>query len=353
MKQLYVCVQVCIFSFTINNGLSPLEKSTEPSTEPPALERGAGRIARNRMRIAWMYYVEGLTQNEIADRLGIGRVTVVRNINEAIKQREVKIWIEGNVAECIEIEGQLKAAFNFKEAIVVPEPSTLAGITKSIGNAAGMYISETLRDGMTVGVGWGATLYESLQTLTTKPLENVQVISLLGGVVQARRFNPAEFAWQFARGIGADCYLLQAPAVVDSPATREALVERCGLSDVFKRAERLDIAMLSAGNMGPNSTAFRFNMLTEQDRLELIKLGAVGDLLYNFFDMNGKLIDHPVNQRIMSLPISQLRDVPLRVISAGGDEKVQAILGAIKLIDCNVLITNEKTAKDLLAHKGT
>ena len=37
--------------------------------------RGAGRIARNRMRIAWMYYVEGLTQNEIADRLGIGRVT--------------------------------------------------------------------------------------------------------------------------------------------------------------------------------------------------------------------------------------------------------------------------------------
>jgi deoxyribonucleoside regulator len=321
-----------------------LEKPEKHLSDEPANERGAGRIARNRMRIAWMYYVEGLTQNEIADRLGIGRVTVVRNIHEAIKRREVKIWIEGEVAECIAIETELKSALNLKEAIVVPEPTSAAGITKSIGNAAGMFISDTLKDGMSVGVGWGATLYESLQTLATKQVENVQVISLLGGIVQARRFNPAEFAWQFARAVGADCYLLQAPAVVDSPATREALIERCGLRDVFKRAEKLDIAMLSAGTMAPSSTAFRFNMLSEEDRLALIKAGAVGDLLYNFYDINGKLIDHPVNRRIMSIPIAQLRDVPSRVISAGG---------AIKLIDCNVLITNEETAKALLAHRKT
>ena len=76
------------------------------------------------MRIAWMYYVEDLTQNEIAERLGIGRVTVVRNINEAIEQREVKIRIEGEIAEGVEIEVALKNAFN-------------------------------LKDGMSVGVGWG------------------------------------------------------------------------------------------------------------------------------------------------------------------------------------------------------
>ena len=312
------------------------------------LDRGAGRIARNRMRIAWMYYVEGLTQNEIAERLGIGRVTVVRNINEAIKQREVKIRIEGEIAECIEIEEQLKKAFNLKDALVVPEPDNPANITKSIGNAAGMCMSDTLKDGMSVGVGWGATLYESLATLTTRDLSNVQVISLLGGIVQARKFNPAEFAWQFARAVGADCYLLQAPAVVDSPATREALIERCGLRDVFKRAEKIDIAMLSCGNLESKSTAFRFEMLPEPDRLALIKAGAVGDVLYNFYDANGKLVDHPVNKRIMSIPLEQLRDVPLRVISAGGAEKIEAILGAIKLINCNVLITNEATAKALL-----
>ncbi len=329
-----------------------LDKSPSRKTRIPGSDRGAGRIARNRMRIAWMYYVEGLTQNEIADRLGIGRVTVVRNINEAIKQREVKIWIEGEVSECFELEAQLKQAFGFKEAVVVPEPVMAENVTKSIGVAAGMYVSDALSDDMTVGVGWGATLYESLQTLAPRELENVQVISLLGGIVQARKFNPAEFAWQFARMVGADCYLFQAPAVVDSPETREALIERCGLRDIFRRAERLDMALLSVGTLAPSSTAFRFNLISDEERVGLIKMGAVGDLLFNFFDREGNVVAHPVNGRVMSLPIEQLRGVPTRVIASGGNEKVECLLGAIKLIGCNVLITNESTARELLIRMG-
>jgi DNA-binding transcriptional regulator LsrR (DeoR family) len=315
-------------------------------------DRGAGRVARNRLRIAWMYYVEGLTQNEIADKLGIGRVTVVRNIHEALKQREVKIWIEGEIAECFELEVQLKQAFGLREAIVVPEPTSPESVTKAIGVAAGMYITDNLTDDMSIGVGWGATLYESLQTLTPRELENVQVVSLLGGIVQARRYNPSEFAWQFARIVGADCYLLAAPAVVDSPETKEALIERCGLRDVLRRAERVDMALLSVGTMAPDSTAFRFGFSSEEERTALIRLGAVGDLLYNFYDNTGTLVDHPINQRVISIPLEQLRGVRLRVIASGGHEKVKPILGAIKLVNCNVLITNEATARELLLRRS-
>ena len=303
------------------------------------------------MRIAWMYYVEGLTQNEIAGRLGIGRVTVVRNINEAIRQREVKIWIDGAGSECLDLEGELKAAFGLKDAVVVPDPLRPEGVAKSVGFGAGMYMSERLIDDMSVGVGWGATLYESLQTFSPRETKNVQVISLLGGIVQARKFNPAEFAWQFARIIEADCYLVQAPAVVDSPATREALIERCGLRDVFRRAERLDVALLSVGTMSNASTAFRFSLVSEEERAELVQLGAVGDVMFNFFDGDGRLVDHPVNQRVMSIPIRQLRDVPERIIASGGEDKVESLLGGMKLIDCNVLITTEQTARLLVARK--
>jgi deoxyribonucleoside regulator len=329
-----------------------LDGQPSRKTKTQVADRGAGRIARNRMRIAWMYYVEGLTQNEIADKLGIGRVTVVRNINEALRQREVKIWIEGEVAECLELEGQLKKVFGFREAVVVPEPSNPANTTKAIGVAAGMYITDNLTDDMSIGVGWGATLYESLQTLAPRELENVQVISLLGGIVQARRYNPSEFAWQFARMVGADCYLLAAPAVVDSAETKEALIERCGLRDVLRRAERLDMAVLSVGVTAPDSTAFRFGFLSDEDRVALVRLGAVGDILYNFYDRNGKLVDHPINQRVISLPLEQLRDVPKRIIASGGNDKINSLLGAIKLIDCNVLITNEATARELLIRRA-
>jgi DNA-binding transcriptional regulator LsrR (DeoR family) len=74
-------------------------------------------------------------------------------------------------------------------------------------------------------------------------------------------------------------------------------------------------------------------------------------VLFNFYDRRGKLIDHPVNRRIMSLPVEQLRSVPMRIIASGGQDKVDSLLGAIRLIGCNVLITNEATARDLLTRK--
>ena len=106
------------------------------------------------------------------------------------------------------------------------------------------------------------------------------------------------------------------------------------------------------GTLAPSATAFRFNLISDEERATLLRMGAVGDLLFNFYDRDGNLIDHPVNQRIMSLPISQLRNVPARVIASGGTDKVECLLGAIRLIDCNILITNEATARELLIRKG-
>ena len=322
---------------------------------PPANKKNAefanaasGRIARNRMRIAWMYYVEGLTQGEIADALGIGRVTVIRNINEAIKQHEVRIWITGHVAECLELEKALKKAFDLAVGIVVPEPSTPTAISKTIGAAAGMYISEQLKESACIGVGWGVTLYDSLQTLTPGQWENIDVVSLLGGIVQARHFNPSEFAWQFSSLIGANCYLLAAPALVDSAKTRQALIERCGLNEVLGKSAKMDMALVSVGSMSSQSTAFRIGFLSEAERRSLLAKGAVGDLLYNFFDANGRLLKHSINERVMSMPIESLKSVPKRVMISGGQDKIEALRGGIKLLKANVLITNEGTAVSLL-----
>jgi deoxyribonucleoside regulator len=325
-------------------------RQSAPVDEHP--QTATGRVARNRMRIAWMYYVEGLTQNEIADRLGIGRVTVVRNINEAVKNRQVKIWIEGDLPDCLALEQELKSKFGFIDAIVVPEPSVPEHTAKAIGVAAGMYTTEQLADDLVLGVGWGATLYESLATLSPRNLKGLEVVSLLGGIVEARRFNPAEFAWQFANTVGADCYLLAAPAIVDSPETKKALVERCGLGTVFAHAEKMHMALLSVGTMSAQSTSFKFGFFSETDRETLKRKGAVGDLLFNFFDVDGKVVDHPINACAMSMPVDKLRSVPKRVIASGGLEKVDCLRGAIKLVDCNVLITSEATAQALMKDKG-
>ena len=147
-----------------------------------AIERSSGRVARNRLRIAWMYYVEGLTQSEIADSLGIGRVTVVRNIHEALKQREVKIWIDSGLSESLTLESALKEKFGFDDAMVVPSPADEARTPHMVGAAAGMYLSGKLGDGMTVlnmtpalqlgGVIDGDAVYE-VHTTDQRPAPDV------------------------------------------------------------------------------------------------------------------------------------------------------------------------------------
>lgn len=303
-----------------------------------------------RLRIAYMYYVERMTQSEIAAKLGIGRVTVVRHLNEARRRREVRFWIEGALAESVALEQQLQNRFGLERAVIAPNAGESVNVTRLVGFRTGMFVSQLLRDGISLGVGWGRTLHRALETLSAQDVQDLGVVSLLGGIYHAREHNPSEFAWQVASILGADCYLFTAPAVVDSVETKTALLERCGLDTVVRKARNVDVALFGVGSMHPEATTLRYGrgMLPRNIRTELLETGAVGDICFHFFDRQGQLVDHPVNDRIMSVPVDMLHSVPQRVLAAGGREKLDALLAGMKLLKPTVLITEETTAQALL-----
>lgn len=323
------------------------------SVAPESVENDEQNPARRlRLRAAWMYFVEEMTQNEIALKLGVGRVTVVRLLAAARERNEVKITIGDRLAECVEAERLLEGRFGIDEAIVVPLSARGADATGPIAAATGAYVSSLVRADMRIGVAWGRTLVSSLAFMSERTVENVSVVSLLGGIMKARKFNPAEFAWRFASLFQADCYLMTAPLVVDSAATRQTLIERCGLGDIFELAKALDAVVLGAAGMGADATAHVSKFISNADRASLLKAGAVGDVLFNFFDAGGKLVDHPINERVMSVPLDIIKKVPVRVMAAGGASKVPALAAALKIIKPTVLITDEYTAKDVLKLAG-
>ncbi|MGD1038962.1 MAG: sugar-binding transcriptional regulator [Roseiarcus sp.] len=301
-----------------------------------------------RHRIAWMYYVEEMTQSAIADRLGIGRITVGRMLAEARAANEVRISVSWDLAELTEAEIGLQKKYDIREAIVVPLSTAHSDPRPAIAAATGNYISDMLRPNMKIGLGWGQTLLGSLPFLPERQVPGLAVVSLLGGITRARQANPAEFAAQFARFFLADCYLLAAPAIVDSAKTKETLIERCGLSEVYEFSKSLDAVVVGVGSISPNSTASLFGAVSEADNAALRAAGAVGDMLFNFFDIDGNLVDHSLNKRTMSIPIETISAAPLRVLVAGGINKVEAMLGAFKLFRPTVLITDEFTANALL-----
>jgi DNA-binding transcriptional regulator LsrR (DeoR family) len=309
---------------------------------------GEGRSERLRIRAAWMYFIEQMTQNEIAEVLGVGRVTVVRMLAEARARNEVRIAIESELGEIVSLERALERTFGLQQALVAPLSAPESDPIPAIAARTGAFVSETMRSGMRVGVGWGRTLFSSLPFIGAHTLSDFKVISLLGGVGVARQINPAEFAWRFAQAFQGDGYLIPTPAVVDSVETKQALVERCGLHELFRMADTLDAVLVSIGGIASATTFYRGGFLTEAEREALVARGAVGDLLFHFFDRNGDLVDHPINRLVMSVEVDRLRKTPIRILTSGGREKTDALLGAMNLIAPTVLITDEHSARRML-----
>lgn len=302
-----------------------------------------------RIRAAWLYYIEGMTQSDVAKKLGVNRIMITRMLSEARRRGEVVIRIKSPIAPLIEVQNQLEERFGLRSAIVVPCEGEEDDPTRAIAAAAGAYVTDIMKPNLTVGVGWGRTLHTMLPFIEGRPLDGVRVVSLLGGIAQARRFNPAEFAWQFAEMFDAEGYLISAPAIVDSAQTKHALLEHCGLDQILEMAESCDVALLSCGGISALTTSYRLGHVSEAERQSMIDAGAVGDILYNFLDVHGDPVPHPVNERSISLSMERLMRVPEKVLISGGPEKTDIMLATLTAVQPSVLITDEATARRLLA----
>lgn len=330
------------------NSNSGTARSISHPVEPDLLDA----VQETRIRAAWLYYVEGMNQQETANVLGISRLQVTRYLADARKRGEVNIQINSNLRSIVECQRQLELRFGVKRAIIAPRSDPQTEATKVVALAAGKFISDYVRSDMTIGVGWGRTLYSALPHIQGRELDNVRIISLLGGISQAKRFNPAEFAWQFAERFNGEGYLVPAPALVDSAETKHALLEHCGINQIFDYADSLDAAFVSAGGITKLTTSYRVGHVSEAERKSLIEAGAVGDLLYNFIDVDGNIVDHPVNERAISVGIERLKKADNLVLISGGDEKVAALTGCLKVLNPTVFITDEITAQKILDFAG-
>lgn len=301
-----------------------------------------------RLRAAWLYHAFGLTQSEVADQLGVGRSTVIRLLEEARQRGEVKFSIEEASGELIELALKLERALGLDEAIVVPAPPENKGTSAAIGLALGKFLSETITDGMTIGVGWGRTLNAALTSLNPPKRSGVRVMSLMGGAVEAQFANPFEFSWRLASALQAECFLFPSPLVVDSAETKRRLMEDCGINRLTALASSLDMAVVSAGDISEQSGSLVRNLIAASDAGELLKLGCVADIMCNFLDAEGRLIPHPLNGRTMSVGLDALKAARHIVLASGGKDRATAILAVIRAIGCNTLVTDEHAARSIL-----
>ena len=298
-------------------------------------------------RVAYYYYVEGLTQNRVAEKFGISRIRVNRMIAHARAVGLVKVRIASSLN--LKVEADLERKFGIEKAVVVPTPENIQNLHEAIAASTGLLLSNRLQDGMSIGVGWGRTLRMSVGFADKRKLTGVSIVSLLGGLTRGSVMNTYETASRLADLYDADCFYIAAPAFADDEETAQVLRDQSSVRDVFGRARKIDLALLSVGALNTQSTMSRLGLISDTDVDSLTACGAVGDLCAQWIDADGHVVDHPLNRRVVAFPVDELGNIPCVILASGGKEKVAAILAALRRRLVSILVTDETTALDLMA----
>ncbi|HEY8016968.1 MAG TPA: sugar-binding transcriptional regulator [Dongiaceae bacterium] len=303
---------------------------------------------QRRTRIAWLYYVEGKTQSEIGEALRLSRVKVNRELAICRDSGLVQIRINGRLAGCVALERKLQSRYGLADAVVVPTPADPEGIALALGMAVGAYVSDRLKPGMTVGIGWGRTLRCSIRAMRRRHVPRLTVVSLMGGLGRASELNTYETASHFAELHDATCYYLAAPTFADSVKLRDMLLDQARMREVYDRCRRADMTIASVGGLGRHNRIHSLGLLTAAEQRSLASAGAVGDYLCHFLDRDGALVKHPVNGRVVGVSPRDLSAVPTRILASGGAEKTTILRATLAAGYATVLITDEKAARLLV-----
>lgn len=300
-------------------------------------------------RAAWLYYNEELTQAEIAHKLGLTRARVNRMLSACRENGLVQIAITARPASCVELERRLERAFGLVGALVVPTPARDERLYAAVGETAGAHVSEILRDGQSLGLGWGRTLRASINGIRQRSLRDVSIVSLFGGLPRSATTNPYDIASLFARRFeAAECWYIAAPMFVSSREVRDTLMRQDMFRSVFEHAARVDVALVSAGDLTARATNVQLGALSEEEWRSLLDAGAVGEIFGYFLDASGHPVDHPLNERIMAPDLEDLKRIPRVVLASGGARKIPILHSVLKQGYAHTFITDEIAARGVL-----
>jgi DNA-binding transcriptional regulator LsrR (DeoR family) len=302
------------------------------------------------VRVAWLYYMEGQTQDRIAARLGLTRLRVNRLLAEARANGLVSITINSRLESCLRVEHDLKAACGLRDAMIVPSPENDDLLPELLGRATGDYISRHLETNRVkgLGIGWGATLREAIRHVKPARRPDMNVNSMMGGLTQGLEINTFETASSLAARLQAQCTYFAAPLYASSPGSRDTILAQEVFRDAFAHIAANDLAVLSVGDLSNRSLLIRYGLPEDVSAASLRAAGAVGDIIGQFLDADGRPIDHPLNRRVLAPGVKELSRIPTVVVASGGANKTAIIAAVLRAKLASVLICDESTASAAL-----
>ncbi|WP_158583476.1 sugar-binding transcriptional regulator [Salinisphaera sp. Q1T1-3] len=305
--------------------------------------------------VAWLSYVGGYTQAEIATRLSLSRAKVHRLIGEAHKAGYVHVFIDRSPQQLVDQEDRLARRFSLTQCTVVPDVEDEAergGNLAALGAASARYVHGRLASGevTSLGVSWGRSLAEMTRRMPREQRTDLSVVSLMGSLTQQAAINPFDVVYRLAEITGGQGFFLPVPFIADTVADRDVLNAQRIVGEALERARSVDLAVVGIAAMRADQPIFRAErgLLGADELADLKAAGVVAELVGHFLDRTGRLVDIDMNRRTIGVSFAELAGLEV-VAVVGGADKAEAIRAVLASGVIDRLIIDECAARALEA----
>ncbi|MBR0693947.1 sugar-binding transcriptional regulator [Bradyrhizobium lablabi] len=300
-------------------------------------------------RAGWLYFIAGHTQDEIARMLQVSRASAQRLVSLCLAERLITFRLEHPIAACMELASRLKSHFDLVHCEVVPTDPSAPLSTAGIAERSANILETTLRSEtpVIVALGTGRAVRAAVERVS--PIERPfhQIVSLVGNISADGSASFYDTVGRLADRTGARHYPMPLPFLMSSEDERNRMVRIEPIAKVKAVAAKADLRLIGIGQMDQKAQVHVDGFVTREELLEMMRLGAIGEVTGWAFDARGRLIKGGTNKRLTSIP-PQIPAEGTTIAAAIGSAKVPAIKAALAGRVVNGLITDEATARAVL-----
>ncbi len=279
--------------------------------------------------VALLYYGEGLTQNEIAKRIGVSRASVVNYLREGRERGVVDIHINGQALASSSLSRDLRKKFNLTD-VYVAQFTTKDNATSSTAHAGAMALLDIVQAGDHLGVAWGETIKKIADQLPHVEIKNTVVSQIIGAMYSTRLPSAEGCSIKIANRISAEYFTLHAPAILSSAALAKSLKNEPTIKAQLDRLNALDVVLFSVGDCSNTTHLVEAGIANQSDMDEARTKGAVGIVCSRFINSDGEQVDIELNERLISIEVLEIKNAKKRILVASGMHKFSALKAALR-----------------------
>lgn len=298
-------------------------------------------------RIAYLYYKNDLTQQQIADQLRLSRPKVTRLLQEARRSGIVRIEILQNLPMEEKIAFDLQHFFKLRRAAVVRSESIQSETLESIRRALASIIVGELGRVKSIGFSYSRTVGDiSDYIYVGSETYDIAVCDLMGAMIgYSVPYGPAA---DVARRIGGSFFPISAPIMALEGKGTDTYLSDPNLKRSMEKAQSIDIAVVGIGDSTTQNILYRSGYITEETVNNMRRQGIVGEMCIRFFNADGLRVESEFESRVISVPWQTLVRAKKVVAVVSGKNKIKPALAGLKSGIVTDLVTDHETAHGIL-----